>query len=292
MLFTSHLGDFPFAKDPAVVNLNGKYFLYYSIIKNEILGIGIAASTDMENWTEIGQFAVTQECEKTGVGAPGALVRDGIVHLFYQTYGTGIRDAICHAWSEDGIHFTKDATNPVYRPTMDWCCGRAIDADICCLGDKYFLYIATRDHDYQIQKIGAAYTPLDSDFSASCWTQACRRAVVAPEMQWEMKCIEAPACVEHEGKIYMFYGGAYNCSPQQIGCAVSADGISFEKLSSVPLVPNGKPGSWNAEESGHPYAFRDEDGQVYLFYQGYDGTTWRLSRAKVTFADGMPVIHL
>lgn len=290
MLYTSYLGEHPFAKDPAVEKFNGKYFLYYSIMVRDVLGIGIATSDDLETWTEVGQVPRTQQCEMTGIGAPAAMVREGVLHLFYQTYGTGVQDAICHAWSYDGLHFIKDETNPVYRPTDDWCCGRAIDADICRLGDRYFLYIATRDHDFRIQKIGAAWTPADSDFSRGSWIQACRRAVVTPEMGWEQSCIEAPACVEQDGKIYMFYGGAYNRSPQQIGCAVSADGISFEKLSSQPLIPNGKPGSWNAEESGHPYAFRDEDGQVYLFYQGYDGNTWRISRARVTFQDGMPVI--
>lgn len=290
MLFTSYLGENPFAKDPAVVKLNGEYFLYYSIWVKELLGIGISKSADMENWTEVGVFPITQECEKTGVGAPGAMVRDGVIHLFYQTYGTGAKDAICHAWSTDGIHFTKDETNPVYHPTGDWCCGRAIDADICQFGDKYFLYIATRDHEFRIQKVGAAWTTLDSDFSRNSWTQACKRAVVAPEMQWEMTCIEAPACVVRDGKIYMFYGGAYNRSPQQIGCAVSEDGVNFEKISPLPLLPNGPAGSWNAEESGHPYAFEDDDGQVYLFYQGYDGTTWRLSKTKVAFKNGLPVI--
>lgn len=39
------------------------------------------------------------------------------------------------------------------------------------------------------------------------------------------------------GKVYMFYAGAYNNCPQQIGVAVSRDGIHFERLSDSPFYP-------------------------------------------------------
>ena len=45
----------------------------------------------------------------------------------------------------------------------------------------------------------------------------------------------------------------------------SEDGIHFERLMEEPLLANGKPGSWNESESGHPYIFEDEDKRVYLF---------------------------
>ena len=81
----------------------------------------------------------------------------------------------------------------------------------------------------------------------------------------------------------MFYAGAYNCAPQQIGCAVSDDGVFFRRISSEPLVRPGEPGSWNACESGHPYVFRDDDGSAWLFYQGSPdmGQSWYLSRMSL-----------
>ena len=36
----------------------------------------------------------------------------------------------------------------------------------------------------------------------------------------------------------------------------------------TPFIPCGAANTWNAHESGHPYAFRDNDGKAYLFYQG------------------------
>ena len=298
MLFTDSNGPHKsFAKDPAVVRLGDTYFLYYSVYEKwdsrERFTVGIASSKDMEHWDIRGTLPITQECEKNGIAAPGAYLENGRVHLFYQTYGNRQNDCICHAVSDDGINFSKDETNPIFRPSNDWCCGRAIDADVVAFDGKLFLYFATRDHKYKIQKQGAAYAPLGSDYSRGAWTQAIRGSVLAPEFIWEGDCIEAAATAVYGGRLYMFYGGSYNCTPQQIGCAVSDDGVFFEKLFTEPLVPCGKEGEWNASESGHPYAFVDSDGAVYLFYQGSPdgGTSWYISRLRLGFENGIPYIE-
>lgn len=299
MRYTDNRSGINFAKDPAVVRFHGKYYLYYTgwpTKEEQDLGIsltiGVAQSDDLENWKKIGDFQITQECEKNGVGAPAAIVLNGRVHLFYQTYGNRQRDAICHAVSDDGFRFTKDETNPVFRPSDDWCCGRAIDADVCEFRGRLLLYFATRDHEYRVQKLGAAAAKMGSDFGRGAWEPLVNQSILAPEMKWEMECIEAPATVVENEKIYLFYGGAYNCMPQQVGCAVSEDGVFFHRVSNRPLLGPGEPGSWNASESGHPYAFRDDDGETYLFYQGSPdgGKTWYLSRAKIEFGGEMPKI--
>lgn len=297
MLFTNkQLGNF--AKDPAVVHYQDRYYLYYTIKYNhesfgapEKIGIGIAQSRDLEEWEDAGELPLEDACEKNGVGAPGAIVLDGRIHLFYQTYGNGAKDALCHAVSEDGLHFVKDKTNPVYQPEATWCCGRAIDADVCVFKDKLLLYYATRDHAMRVQMLGGAYAPLHSDFSKNYWTPLADETLLSPELDWEGECIEAPAVIENEGRLFLFYGGAYNCSPQQIGCAVSDDGIRFTRLSDQPFLPNGAAGEWNSCESGHPYVFRDDDGRVYLFYQGSadGGRTFYLSKKEIWFdADNLP----
>lgn len=290
MLFTNHLHD-NFAKDPAVIRFAGRYFLYHTFqYTDDRIGVGIAVSDDLENWEVAGELPLTQECEQKGIGAPAAILINGKLHLFYQSYGSGKLDAICHAVSDDGLHFEKDPGNPVFRPTADWCCGRAIDADVCLFGGKLWLYFATRDHDYRVQKLGAAYADPSSAFTRGDWTQAQRGTILCPELTWEGECIEAPAAIESQGKVYLFYGGAYNCKPQQIGCAVSSDGLHFERLFTEPFLPCGPRGAWNSSESGHPYVFRDDDGRVYLFYQGSSdmGKTWYLSRKEICFRDGLP----
>lgn len=277
-----------FAKDPAVIKFNDRYYLYYTILYNKHpnkIGIGIAVSYDMENWAELGEIPLNHDYEQNGIGAPAAIVIDDVVHLFYQTYGNHKSDALCHAKSCDGVNFVKNPDNPVYRPDTDWCCGRAIDADVCVFKNKLYLYYATRDHDYKIQKIGGACINIHSDFSKKEWKPLTRQAILTPEFKWEGECIEAPATIVNDGKIFMFYGGAYNCSPQQIGYAVSNDGIFFEKKSIEPFIPCGKEGEWNSCESGHPYAYRDDDGRSYIFYQGTNdnGETWYISKVEIDF---------
>ena len=112
---TTRLGK-PFAKDPHVVHFNERYLMYYSIPGlHETMGgwgIGIAASSDLIHWEKVGEITSEGEYEKNGLAAPSAIVLDEKVHLFYQTYGNWEKDAICHSVSDDGIHFSRNPSNP------------------------------------------------------------------------------------------------------------------------------------------------------------------------------------
>ena len=171
-----------------------------------------------------------------------------------------------------------------------WNNGRAIDADVIEFKGKLFLYFATRDPKGKVQMLGVATAPADSDYGSDKWTQVCDQPILKPELPWEKRCIEAPALCTHKGRLYMFYAGAYNNEPQQIGCAVSDDGIAWQRLWDIPFLPNGNAEDWNSSESGHPYAFEDNDGRTYLFYQGNNdqGQTWYLSQIAIGWKNGLP----
>lgn len=290
----------PFAKDPAVVKFGGTYLLYYTLPPygdgraGDGYAMGIAASADLERWEAVGAILPEAGYEARGLCAPAAIVLGGRLHLFYQTYGNGPRDAICHAVSTDGYTFTRDATNPVFAPTGAWNNGRAIDADVLVdvAGERLFLYFATRDPAGRTQMLGAATAPLGSDYGRGAWAQARDEPILRPELPWEQECIEAPAACRRGGTYYLFYAGAYNNRPQQIGCAGSADGLAWRRLSARPFLPHGRPGAWNASESGHPSVFVDDDGRTHLFFQGNDdnGKTWYLSRVEVGWDGGAPAV--
>jgi predicted GH43/DUF377 family glycosyl hydrolase len=293
----------PFAKDPCVIRFGGRYLLYYSVAAwakelappNAPRGwaIGIAESRDLVHWKKVGEILPEQECEQNGIVNGRVIQLDGKLHLFYNTYGNGPKDALCHAWSTDGIHFTRDPSNPIWRPTGGWNNGRAIDVDVVELGHDLVMYYATRDPSGRIQMLHAIAAPLGSGFSRGDWKPLCDGPVLKPELPWEKNCIEAPSVLRHDGSLYLFYGGGYNNDPQQIGCAVSKDGIHFRRLfTDKPLLANGATGSWNSSESGHPGVFEDEDGRLYLFYQGNNdhGRTWYISRVRLGWDGEKPCI--
>ena len=281
----------PIAKDPKVIYFKGRYLMYYSVPgqNNQNWSIGIAESHDLTSWTKTGTIEPGADYEKNGLCAPGAIVKDGRVNLFYQTYGNGKNDAICHAVSEDGIHFTRNSTNPIFRPAGNWTCGRAIDAEVVAFKNRYFLYFATRDPDYKVQMQGVAATAsLNTTFNREEWTQLADHPILKPELPWEKSCIEAATCIQQGKYLYMFYAGGYNNEPQQIGVARSSDGIRWKRLQTLPFLPNGKPGSWNESESGHPDIFKAKDQRYYLFFQGNNdkGRSWYLSKKEILFKNG------
>lgn len=287
-----HYGDTdivgrPYSKDPYVIFFKGKYWMYYSVpdeLKKEWY-IGVATSLDLINWDKVGNIKGQKgTVEEKGICAPSALIKDENLHLFYQTYGNGKQDAICHATSMDGINFDRDKSNPIFRPKIsDWSCGRAIDAEVIAFKNQYFLYYATRDPDYKIQYQGVAVAPINSNFERSSWKEIEGMPFLKPELPWEKNCIEAAACVQKGKYLYMFYAGGYNNEPQQIGIAKSKDGISWKRLSIDPFLRNGEKGTWNESESGHPHIMRAQNGKYFLFYQGNNdkGKTWYISKSEI-----------
>lgn len=153
-------------------------------------------------------------------------------------------------------------------------------------------YAATRGPDMKAQMAVVAGAPLDSGFGRAAWTQLHDAPILKPELSWEKKCIEAPTLVERNGRLYMFYAGAYNNEPRQVGVAVSDDGIRFERMSDEPLLPHGKPDEWNASEPGHPGAFVDSGGHMYLFFQGNrtNGKDGYLSKMRIAWEEDNPYL--
>ncbi|GAA2220606.1 hypothetical protein GCM10010413_09900 [Promicromonospora sukumoe] len=290
------------AKDPSVVRFQGRYLMYFTLRPEEPgagLCVGIAESRDLASWELVARLHPGGDYDAKGLAAPGAVVVADVLHLFYQSYGTGPLDSICHATSTDGVTFERDASNPVFRPQGEWNCGRAIDADLVVDGDRLLLAYATRDPEMREQLVGVAEAPLGSGFGRDDWRDlSLDGPALRPELDWEGECIEAPAFVREGGRpdggLVMFYAGAYNNVPQQIGWATSEDGVTWTRGTVEPFLPNGAPGTWNSSESGHPGVLTDDDGRTYLFFQGNDtgGRTNLLAGAEIVWAaDGRPALR-
>jgi len=284
----------PFAKDPTVIRHGGRYLMYYSACDGKWRG-AIAESTNLVDWVRVGDIVVEGAPFDGGCVAPCVKKFDGKIHLFAQACpppkrkGDKPQNVLWHATSEDGVHFTCGSGDPAFVPKNEWSIGRAIDAEVYRMGNRMMLMYATRERPTaKIQQLGMACAPWGCDYGADKWTEITVDApFFKPERPWEMRCIEAPTVIRRKGVWYMFYAGAYNHERQQIGLAWSKDGVNFTRWRDTPVLPHGAEGSWNAWESGHPGVFEDDDGQIYLFYQGKATLTgdYRLSCLKVEFVD-------
>jgi len=284
----------PFAKDPTVIRHGGRYLMYYSVNDGGSWGGAIAESTNLVDWARVCDIAVEGAPFKGGWVAPCVKKFDGKIHLFAQNPALGVSrenkrwNRIWYATSDDGIHFRMAAGNPILGAKGKWSNGRAIDAEAYRAGDRMMMAFATRSADGKTQLQGLAGSPYGCGYGAGKWTELTMdKPLLAPELPWEGHCIEAASVIEHKGVWYMFYAGAYNHERQQIGLAWSADGVCFERWRDSPVLPHGAEGSWNAWESGHPGVFKDDDGQIYLFYQGKATPAggYSLSCLKVVFVD-------
>ncbi|WP_313335904.1 family 43 glycosylhydrolase [Sphingobium yanoikuyae] len=289
-----------------MIRFGNRFLMYYTLPSNKMsslgdgkahkgLAIGIAESRDIKNWHKIGEILPDNQVENNGIAAPSAIVINGKIHLFYQSYGNGASDAINHASSSDGVHFERDPGNPVFAPDpkkVKWSIGRAIDAEAFVVGDRLMLYYATRDPTYKVQKIGVASASINSNFSKGDFKNINdEKSILEPELSWERSCIEAPSIISRNGKLYMFYAGGYNNDPQQIGVAVSDDGIKWKRTSTKPFLANGSKGSWNYSESGHPDIFQYGD-RTFLFFQGNadHGKTWTVAATEIGWNKNGPYL--
>lgn len=288
----------PFAKDPTVIRMGDRYLMYYSAreypMSKDGWHSGIAESRDLVNWSRVGDLCLTDSKGNTiwGAIAPCCKVFDGVAHLFYQRYWEPVdKHNIWHATSTDGIHFTNTCDEPIFIPETDWCIERSIDAEVYRVKDKMILMFATRDKTATWQILGMAEAPYGCDYGPDKWTLLTTDGpLLKPDYEWEGHCLEAATVLERDGFYYLFYAGSYNHEHQQIGLAISSDGYHYERINPDSENPglcfrSGPEGSWNYGESGHPGVFEDEDGSVWLFFQGKaaQGATYKLSCCKVTF---------
>ena len=121
------------------------------------------------------------------------------------------------------------------------------------------------------------------------WTKHSHVLDVAT-IAWANKAIWAPSVIEQDGRYYMFFSANDIQSDGEIGgigLAVSDHpGGPFRDAIGKPLI-----GAFhNGAQPIDPFAYRDEDGQVYLFYGGWKHcNVVRLSadlRRIEPFADG------
>jgi len=113
---------------PSVILEDGIYKMWYDGYDGNTFYIGHATSEDGIHWTKYEGNPIiypgpADSWDDYGgnFGAPSVILDNGVYRMWYYSYD-GIRDRIGYATSEDGIHWTKYAGNPVLHegPQGTW----------------------------------------------------------------------------------------------------------------------------------------------------------------------------
>ena len=126
-------GDANHINDPSVVKVGGKYFMYYTRAASDVVDeIALATSADGVRWTPHGVVLRPSSAgnwDSLLVGRPSVLIKDGVYRMWYDGRkdlppGAPAKDvpkspastrAVGYATSQDGYHWTRLTTEPVFR---------------------------------------------------------------------------------------------------------------------------------------------------------------------------------
>lgn len=106
-----------------------------------------------------------------------------------------------------------------------------------------------------------------------------------PEGAWDAYAVDNPFLFIEQGTAYCFYEAQDKPFDQggheQVGLAVSRDGIRWEKWKDNPILDVGPKGSWDSVVAKLPVVIR-HNAEYYLFYSGRDGQTKQIGLATST----------
>ena len=131
--------------------------------------------------------------------------------------------------------------------------GYNADPNIVRFGDTYYIYATTDGFD------GWASTKFKvwSSRNLVDWTEHNTILDLGPDVSWADGRAWAPTAIEKDGKYYFYF-----CADAKIGVAVADSPLGPFKDSGAPLISTNAGGG----QAIDPDVFRDDDGQVYLYY--------------------------
>src|SRR5262245_46760129 len=233
-----------------------------------------ATSTDGLSWTKYaGNPVMSPSAPWEGAGStnhensPTAILKeDGLYKLWYHAI-SGTTRQIGHAESPDGLNWTKYAGNPVLSPGAAgaWDAGSVCEPRVIHAGAQYFMFYTrcTGSHG-----IGLATSP-----DGRNWTKHAGNPVLSlgPSGAWDSHQVSWGEVYYDGQRFYMWYPGNASTTGFSLGLATSADGKSWTRSPSNPVMtpppqPLGKGDDLGVESS--PTVLRMGD-TMRVYYGGF-----------------------
>jgi len=198
-------------------------------------------------------------------------------------YTTGMSSAVMNGetigiWegprNQPPISWSQPVPNPIIRGTLPWEHGNAIRlGSVVKFNGKYVLFYTAADAQASFSCIGRAESVDGITFS--------KYSSPVMTISGDENTVETPAVIEFpqgSGVLHMYYGWRSNAYPLPSGVrhAKSTDGgYSWTKLGTVVNRDSGRWDSNIIEWRSATFL----DGYIFLFYEAYDGSTYRIGYA-------------
>ena len=266
------------ASYPTVIKDGSTYKMWYSGYDGSIR-IGYATSPDGITWTKYGANPVLN------VGAGGSwddayvidpcVIKDGAYYKMWYTGSDGTYQRIGYAYSTTGTSWTKSGLNPRLSagPSGQYDDVHVAWPSVIKDGSVYKMWYSGYDGSrwrifYATSPDGAVWSKYDGDPVPGGATDIILN--VGSAGSWDDEHVLWPTVLKTGDVYFMWYVG-YDGANYRIGLAYSANGISWTKSGSNPVLSLGLSGSWDDNEVITPAVI--QDGLYFkMWYSGNDGS--------------------
>ncbi|KPL11699.1 MAG: hypothetical protein AMS23_07385 [Bacteroides sp. SM1_62] len=266
--------------------------MWYTGGQGTLLGhIGYATSIDGINWQKYENNPVLDtgpedSWDHHAIGFPTVIIVNDTCHMWYAGASDQIAVQIGYATSTDGINWKKYENNPVIQ------LGNAGSWEETWVYMPCVIYNESTFHMWYSGSTGdpSDYIPWKEEIGyasssdGKSWTKHSSNPVfkVNTTGKWDDYEISGPTVLFHNDMFHMWYTGAAAASPlYHIGYATSADGISWQRNNSNPLLT---PFGWEIPRNQDPHVIFI-DSTYQMWYSGGGIFAWKICYA--TSADGI-----
>lgn len=206
---------------PSVLNINGRYMMWYAGLTQSNSAVGLAESEDGLTWRDMQQgpvLAPEESWEGSSVMCPNVIHEDGAGYKMWYSGGAQFEPlAIGYAESSNGVDWRRKP-QPVLSAAVDkFDCARVAGSSVVADRDGYTMfYIGFRN----VEEAGICVARSNTGFDN--WERHPHNPILAPTNDpaaWDYDSIYRPAVLKENDRWLMWYNGRRK-DWEQIGFAV------------------------------------------------------------------------